>query len=233
MKAFVLAAGLGTRLRPWTDNKPKALVEYHGKPLLQILLEKLKSHGFTDIVINVHYLASQIIDYLAENQNFGLNIAISDETNELLDTGGAISKAKDLLNDGEPFLVHNVDIVSDLDLKVFYDSFNPQQALAQLAVQQRHSSRMLSFSIKGKYLCAWKNIKTGQIRLARTDCTDSRDFAFSGIHVLSPKVFELLPAGKFSIIDFYLKVAKDYLITYYDHSGGFWKDMGTPASFRD
>ncbi len=233
MKAFVLAAGLGTRLRPLTDNKPKALVEYRGKTLLQIVLENLQRFGFTDIVINVHYLAGQIVDYLDENQNFGLNIAISDESDKLLDTGGAIAKAKDLLNDGEPFLVHNVDIITDLDLRKFYDTFDTQQNLAQLAVQHRSASRVLAFSRKGKYLCAWKNLKTGQVRIARDHCDDACDFAFSGIHVLSPKVFELLPGGKFSIIDFYLEAAKNYKITFYDHSGGFWKDMGTPQSFRD
>ncbi len=230
MKAMIFAAGLGTRLRPLTNDRPKALVEYRGKPLLQHVLERLKSYGFTDIVINIHHFAGQIIEFLENNRNFGLNIKISDERDSLLDTGGGLYKAKDLLGTDEPFLVHNVDIISDLDLGTFYRSFNPARQIALLATGDRQSDRKLIFSQKTGYLCGWKNLKTGEQIIARKDCPAPLELAFNGIHVISPRIFNYMQPGKYSIIKTYLEIAGKENIGYYLHTGQ-WKDMGRPEAF--
>jgi len=226
MKAIILAAGLGTRLKPLTDNKPKALVEIKGKTLLEIAISKLKKEGFTDIIINVHHFANKIIDFLKKNNNFNINISISDETKMLLDTGGGIYHAKWFFENEKVFLVYNVDIISDVNLKELYDIHIQTNAIATLAVKNRETSRQLLFDTENN-LCKWKNIITGEEKIARKTNSKLKPFAFSGIHVLSTKIFDLIEEkGCFSIIDVYLRLAKDYDIKSYNHNNTSWSDMG-------
>ncbi len=225
MKAIILAAGKGTRLKPLTDNKPKALVEVQGKTLLEICILKLKKNGFTDIVINVHHFAEQIIDFVNKN-NFGVNIFISDERDLLLDTGGAILKAKDYFAGEKAFLVYNVDILSDIDLFELYNTHVNSSALATLAVKDRPTTRQLLFDLEGK-LCQWKNVKTGEIKYAAEPFGALTPYAFSGIHVISTDIYNyILQKGAFSIIDTYLELAKNHLIRAYVHNYSKWYDMG-------
>lgn len=209
MKAMIFAAGLGTRLRPLTDTVPKALIPVGGKPLLEHVILKLRDAGFDHLVVNIHHLGQQIIDFLAAKGNFGLRIDISDERGRLLDTGGGIRHAAPLLGSTEPFLVHNVDIFSDADLRALYAAHCRTPRLATLLVSHRRTSRHLLFDADGR-LCGWHNVETGEVKspypaLEPDRCTA---YAFSGIHVLSADVFRLMERfpEKFSIIDFYLSV---------------------------
>lgn len=227
MKAMILAAGLGTRLRPLTNHTPKALVEVNGIPLLEMVIQRLKIYGFHEIIINVFHFAEQIIEFLQEKQNFGIDIRISYEKDELLDTGGGIKNASWFFNDGAPFLVYNVDIVSDLDLRQFYDAHLHSQALATLAVSTRQASRYFLFN-QDYILCGWKNIKTGEIKITRaTPETDLTPLAFSGMHVIDPAIFDLMPEQNvFSIIDTYLHLAAHHKIVAFKHDHSLWVDLG-------
>ena len=210
MKAMIFAAGLGSRLKPLTDTMPKALVPVAGCPMLEHVILKLKASGFTEIVINIHHFGEQIIDFLKTNNDFGLTIHISDERDRLLDTGGGIRKAHLFFeNSGEPFLVHNVDILSDMNLKELYDFHMQSGSVATLLASRRTTSRYLLFNTERK-LRGWINKDTGQVKPEGFHYDESlyREYAFSGIHVFSPAVFRLMEAprweGKFSIMDFYL-----------------------------
>ncbi|MBP9005682.1 MAG: NTP transferase domain-containing protein, partial [Candidatus Marinimicrobia bacterium] len=187
MKALILAAGLGKRLRPLTNQKPKALIEVGGRPLLQIAIEYLQMYGFDEIIINVHHHADQIIKYLEVNKYLGQNIIISDETDQLLDTGGALKKAAWFFEDSQPFLVYNVDILCNLDLRQFCKHHRESGALATLAVRQRSSERYLLFD-EANVLCGWQNLKTGEIIQTRLSDSPLCQLAFSGISVLSPEI---------------------------------------------
>lgn len=223
-KAMLFAAGLGTRLRPLTNDRPKALVPVDGIPLLELTLRKLKYYGFLEVVVNIHHFGEKIIDFLEEYQNFGLQIHLSDERNLLLDTGGGIKKAAAWLSDG-PFLVHNTDIISDIDLDALYRCHLASDALVTLAVRDRPSSRYLLFN-EENVLCGWRNEKTGQVRMCRP-CDVPASLAFSGIHVLSPKIFQLMPEEEvFSIIDVYLEAGRSHNIRAFRHNEGFWFDVG-------
>lgn len=217
---MIFAAGLGTRLKPITDEKPKALVPVDGKPLLQHIIEKLAASGFTEIIINVHHFADQIIRFLYDNNNFGLNISISDESGMLLDTGGGIRKVSHFFDGKEPFLVHNVDILSNANLTDFYNYHIRQGGISTLLVSHRKSSRYLLFN-EENILQGWINDSTGEIKTPYPDFSINhlQRMAFSGIHVLSPDIFSLMDdfPEKFSIIDFYLSIAaqakiKGYLV---------------------
>ncbi|HEY6913186.1 MAG TPA: nucleotidyltransferase family protein [Paludibacter sp.] len=206
MKAMIFAAGLGTRLKPLTDNLPKALVPIAGKPLLEHVILKLKTAGFDEIIVNVHHFPDQIIDFLKANDNFGIRIEISDERDLLLDTGGGIRKAAWFFDDGKPFLVHNVDILSNVDLKELYHQHLRTNSLATLVVSQRDTFRYLLFDDNLR-LNGWINEKTGETKPAGLKKIESYNkLAFSGIQVLSPQVFGLMEnlAPKFPIMDFYL-----------------------------
>ena len=213
MKAMIFAAGLGTRLRPLTDNMPKALVPVCGRPLISIVIGRLISAGYDDIVINVHHFADMIEDYVHSMDDFGIRIRFSDERAGLLDTGGGILHARPLLEGDGRFLVHNVDILSDADLRRFYMNADPD-AVATLLVSSRKTSRYLLFDDDMR-LVGWTNVSTGEVRspYPGLDVRACRKFAFSGIHVLSHEVFSLFRregfAEKFSIMDFYLKAAAD------------------------
>ena len=209
MKAMIFAAGMGTRLKPLTDTMPKALVPINGKPMLEHIILKLKNSGFTQIVINIHHLGQQIIDFLAENNNFGIDIIISDERDYLMDTGGGIKKAKSFFTGKEPFLIHNVGIISNVDLKKLYDKHLETNPLATLLVSKRETSRYLLFNKENK-LCGWRNLETGEVKsfYPYFDPAQYNEYAFSGIHVLSPEIFDWMEewTGKFSIINFYLSI---------------------------
>lgn len=203
MQAMIFAAGLGTRLRPMTDTMPKALVRVGGEPLLHRVIMNLKQAGFGRIVVNVHHFAQQIVDYLAANGNFGIDICISDESGALLDTGGGIRKAEPLFDSSEPILIHNVDIMSNVNLAEFYASSSNHDAT--LLVSSRQTSRYLVFDGDMR-LGGWINVRTGETKGPNYSSSLTR-YAFSGIHVFSPRLFPMMAdwQDKFGIIDFYLK----------------------------
>ena len=209
MKAMIFAAGLGTRLKPLTDHMPKALVPVAGKPMLEHVINKLIAAGVDGIVINVHHFAQQIIDFLKEKDNFGIQIWISDETGELLETGGGIKKASPYFN--EPFLVHNADILSNLDLKAMYEFHIANGNDATLLVNPRKTARYLLFNEENK-LCGWVNKETLQTKPEGFvyQPETQKEYAFGGIHIISPSLFKYMEGwtGKFSIIDFYLQTCQ-------------------------
>lgn len=226
MKAMIFAAGLGTRLQPLTNNKPKALVEINGTTLLEIVINRLKLFGFNDIIINVHHFSDMIIDFLKKNNNFNINITISDESGAILDTGGGLKKAAWFFNDNKPFLVHNVDIISNIDLSEMYNNHIKSDAIATLAVKNRNSSRYFLFD-ENNTLCGWKNTKTKEIKITKETNSKLTLYAFSGIHVISPEIFNYITEkGKFSIIDVYLKLAATNKIMALNHDNSLWFDVG-------
>ena len=235
MNAFIFAAGLGTRLKPLTDTMPKALVPVGGKPLLAHVIEKLKAAGCKKIVINIHHFGDMIIDYVKSQNNFGVEILFSDERQMLLETGGAIKHAVDLLGD-EPFLIHNVDILSNVDLKALIAAHSEADSAATLLVSKRNSTRALLFSPEGN-LTAWTNKTTGEVKSPYENIkiaslagsvSGLEEFAFSGIHIFSPRLFKYFDAypEKFSIIDFYLNTCKDEKIKAYTQEGLQLLDVG-------
>ncbi len=233
MKAMIFAAGLGTRLRPLTDNMPKALVPVAGKPMLQHVIERMKAAGFNEITINIHHFGEQIIDFVQANQQFGITIHISDERGELLDTGGGIKKARPFLDGDEPFLVHNADILTDVDLHKLYQHHLTNSADATLLVSQRNTSRYLLFDNDNR-LKGWINKTTGEIKPQGFSYNENElsELAFGGIHVISPRLFHLLESeqwqGKFSIIPFYLSICQEARIQGFSTEGYQWFDIGKP-----
>jgi MurNAc alpha-1-phosphate uridylyltransferase len=230
MKAMILAAGLGTRLKPFTDKHPKALAIVNGKTLLQRNIEYLASFGIKNVIINVHHFTDQIKKAITENKGFGSNITISDESDEVLETGGGLKKASWFFKeDTDPFLLMNVDVLTDLDLNAMIDQHKKLQPVATLAVTSRHTSRYFLFD-EMPNLCGWKNEKTGEQKMSR-EAIQYFQKAFSGIHVISPKIFSLIKyKGKFSMVDVYLEIAKTYAITAFDHSNTKFMDVGKPES---
>ena len=233
MKALLFAAGLGTRLKDHTQDKPKALVNLAGKPLLQHAIEYLKSNGISDITINVFHFAEQIISFLEENNSFGVNLHISDERDQLLDTGGGLKKAGFLLKGNEPILIYNVDVISNLDLHSLLNYHLQQKAMATLAVRTRETTRNLMFD-PNLQLAGWKNFSTGETRISRPDSYENaRPLAFCGIHIIQPELLELITEeGRFPIIDLYLRLAKDYPIKAFVDTSTIWMDLGKPEQLQ-
>ncbi len=235
MKAMIFAAGLGTRLRPLTDHIPKALVPVAGVPMLQRVILRLKEAGFDDIVINIHHFGEQILDFLKANDNFGIRISISDERGELLDTGGGILKARPLLDNGVPFLIHNADILTHIDLASFYRHHVASGADATLLVNHRQTSRYLLADANNR-LCGWINKSTGETLPSGTNYTKEQynELAFGCIHVLSPSVFSFMSkghwSGKFSIIPFYIDICRKANIQCYPIDTEGWFDVGKPET---
>lgn len=230
-RAMIFAAGLGTRLRPLTDNMPKALVPVAGVPMLQRVILHLKAEGFTDITVNIHHFGQQIIDFLQANQNFGVGIHISDERGMLLDTGGGIKQARPFLDHGEPFLVHNADILTDIPLADLYQHHLDTGADATLVVSHRETSRYLMLQKGNHRLQGWINRSTGETRPADFTVTPAVEpYAFGGIHVISPSLYRYMEGeawqGKFSIIPFYLSVCREARIMGYPLQGYRWFDIG-------
>lgn len=231
MKAMLFAAGLGTRLKPFTDHHPKALAEVNGKTLLEINILYLQSFGIEEVVVNVHHFAGQIKTVIAENDGFGSKVLISDESDEVLETGGGLKKAIPFFQDEEAILVMNVDVLSNIDLSKLIAAHHSKNAFATLAVMQRNSSRQLLFN-ESMQLCGWENTGTGQKRIAREEEPLTR-LAFSGIQVISAKLLKSISQeGKFSLIDVYLHAAKTENIQGYDHTGDVFLDVGKPESLE-
>jgi NDP-sugar pyrophosphorylase family protein len=234
MKAMVLAAGLGTRLRPLTGDRPKALVTVGGRTMLEIVLARLRAAGVTEVIVNAHHFAEQIEHFVKGREDFGLRVEISREA-ELLDTGGGIKKAAwFFLDDGAdrdaPFIVHNVDVISTIDLARMIRFHGESGALATLAVAERDSSRQLIFDSDG-ILCGRRAGRDAEPEIVRP-ALDLQQFAFSGIHVISPRIFSLMPeSGAFSIIDAYLRLAAaGEKIAAFRANQFYWRDLGKPES---
>lgn len=226
MIAMIFAAGLGTRLAPLTNNRPKALVNFLGKTMLENAAEKLARAGYDRIVVNVHHHPDMMKDFI-KSHNLGAEILISDESDLLLDTGGGILKAKDLLMHEDNFLMYNVDIACDIDLGELSDYHIKSGNLATLAVKDRNSTRKLVFD-SGMNLCAWQNLTSGETKISRPFSDEaSKSFAFSGISMASREIFPLITeTGKFSITNMYLRLAEKHKIGGYVHEG-LWADLGT------
>ena len=236
MKAMILAAGLGTRLKPLTDDRPKALVEIAGRTLLEITVTRLKSFGIREIIINVHHFADMVIDYLKANQNFGIRIEISREE-VLLDTGGGLKKAapfflKEPCGIDEPFILHNVDVISTIDLPKMVQFHRERSALATLAVQERETSRYLLFDEKQE-LCGRRAGRASHPEMARP-CPDAQALAFCGVHVISPRFLTMMTEeGIFSIIAPYLRIAaQNEKILAFRADDYYWQDLGKPENLK-
>lgn len=228
MKGMIFAAGLGTRFKPWTDKHPKALAVINGRSLLQRNIKYLQQYGVTEVVVNVHHFAEQIIDAIEQNNRWGSNITISDERAEVLETGGGLLKAKSHLQAGT-FLTINVDILTDADLSAMMNLHHEQGSIITLGVTDRTTSRYLLFD-KGARLCGWRNTATGEERI-----TIKRDEyfqkAYSGLAIFEPSVFNhITQEGKFSLIDVFLSIAPHQKIIAFDHSGSKVLDVGKPES---
>ena len=231
MKAMLFAAGLGTRLKPFTNHAPKALALVNGKTLLEHNIRYLQRFGIYDVIVNVHHFAAMIEDTLFENDDFGSNIIISDERNEILETGGGLKKAAPYFAGQESFVVMNVDVLTNLDLGRMIDAHNIDYPLATLAVMNRDSSRHFLFDNQMR-LCGWMNNKTSEKRIS-VDKPGLQPYAFSGIQVLSQAVFNDIPfEGKFSLVDLYLHLAKNHTLRGYDHTGNIFIDVGKPESIE-
>ena len=236
MKAMVLAAGLGTRLRPLTDERPKALVEIGGRTLLEITLTRLREFGVQEVIVNVHHLADRITEYLKVRGNFGMRVEVSYEE-VLLDTGGGLKKAGwfFLENGGrlhEPFLLHNVDVISAIDIGAMVETHKKNGALATLAVQKREASRQLLFDGDSQ-LCGRRAGRNAAREVVRGVGEELEALAFTGIHVISPRFLTMMTeAGVFSIINTYLRLAAGEEIRGYRADGFYWRDLGKPEQLK-
>ncbi|HSM85752.1 MAG TPA: nucleotidyltransferase family protein [Candidatus Limnocylindrales bacterium] len=234
MKAMVLAAGLGTRLRPLTNDRPKALVEIAGRTLLEITLCRLREFGIRDVIINVHHFAGLVLEHLQAHGNFGMRIEISREDDLLLDTGGGLKKAGWFFggepHDDAPFILHNVDVLSAIDMGRMVESHARNQALATLAVQERASSRLLLFDEQGR-LCGRRSVRDQKSETVRP-AQETQALAFSGIHVISSRLLSMMSEeGVFSIIETYLRLAgQGEKIMAFRADEYYWRDLGTPES---
>lgn len=223
MKALLLAAGLGTRLRPLTNNRPKALVEAGGKSLLERNILYLKHQGITEIIINVHHFGEQIIDFV-HTHDFGIPLHISDERNALLDTGGGLRKAASFFQGEKNFIVYNVDVLCDMNLQQMAEAHQNQGNIVTMAVRHRPTQRQLVFDADSRLL----RRSSGESDMLSQG---EQRAAFSGIHILSTRIFSLLPEKDcFPIMPEYLKLATDYPLRAYFHDDSFWMDMGKPEA---
>ncbi len=229
-QAFILAAGLGTRLKPLTNSLPKALVEVNGISLLEHNINKLINFGCKHIVINVHHFPEKILEHITK-KHYHADIFISDETNQLLDTGGALLKAKDKFDFSKDILIHNVDILSKIDFNDFYNHHKSKNNLATLAVSKRETSRYLLFD-KNYLLCGWENTKTNE-KIISNERENLSPFGFSGIQFINPELINLIKNnGIFPIIPEYLKLSTYYPIYSYVHSKDIWVDVGRIESIE-
>ncbi|NQU33951.1 MAG: NTP transferase domain-containing protein [Bacteroidetes bacterium] len=233
MKAIILAAGLGSRLKHVTHDKPKALVEVGGITMLESVILKLKSQGINELLINIHHFGQSIIDFLDTRNNFGVNITISDERDLLMDTGGAILKAKKFILGNEPVLVHNVDVISNVNIKELLALHTERKSMATLCVRRRDSQRGLLFN-NNNLLIGWTNLGDKKYRWVNHSYTDYSLFAFSGIYLINPDfVDHITQTGVFSIIDTWLDIAKNHPISGYIDTSSIWHDLGTMDKICD
>lgn len=231
MDGMIFAAGLGTRLRPLTNDKPKALVELNGKTLLERVIIRMREAGIERLVINIHHLGEQILSFLKTHDNFGMDIVISDERGCLLDTGGGVLKARNLFHSGESVLIHNVDILTDLNLSDLMDWHKAEEAYATLVIKQVMADRVLKFNGKGQ-LKGWENKRTGEQKIVDEDFYSSKEFGYCGIQVLSAEFLQnMVLRGVFSIIDEHLLQAEQHVIRGFRYDG-FFMDVGTPDAIK-
>ena len=230
MQAFILAAGYGTRLKPLTDSRPKALVEVKGTPLIKITIDSLTRLGINRIVVNVHHFSNMLIQYL-HTHHWNTEIIISDESDMLLDTGAGLKKAEPLFAPDEPILIHNVDILTRFDLTDLVRQHIDSMNYATLAVSQRDTSRLLIFDMQDQ-LAGWKNSSTGEIRWTDEPISSFKQLAFSGIAMIQPQLVTMLPPAThpYPIIPAYLELAKNHRISYYKHKKDDWIDVGKPRA---
>lgn len=233
MQAMIFAAGLGTRLKDETADKPKALVEVGGKPLLQRAIEKLVAEGISKIVVNVHHFAPQVIDFI-KSKDWGVAVLISDESDKLLETGGGLKFAKKLFSPAEPILIYNVDILSDIKLQDVFVQHAETNSIATLVVRQRDTQRYFKFDSEHN-LVGWINKKTGETKISRPEnFKEAKEMAFSGIHVVEPEIFDFMPKeDRFSIVQVYLELAKTKNIKGYFDNSDLWMDVGKPAQLEE
>jgi len=233
MKAMIFAAGLGTRLQNETITKPKALVEIGGKPLLQRAIEKLKNEGISEIVVNVHHFSDLVISFIKE-KDFGIPVHISDETENLLDTGGGLKKAARFFVGAEPVLVYNVDIISNMNFSQLIAEHRKSGALVTLVVRNRKTQRYFKFDAE-KRLVGWINRKTGETKVSNSENLDKAiEMAYSGIHIFNPEIFPLMPeTDRFSVTDFYLELAKTQKIMGFYDDSDLWMDVGKPEQLME
>lgn len=228
-KAIIFSAGLGTRFKPWTDKHPKALAIVNGKSLLQRNIEYLQQFNITDIIVNIHHFPEQMVEAIKAHNGWGSNILLSDESAELLETGGGLLKARKLLETSDRFISLNVDVLTDLDINkllAFHDEHKP---LVSFGVTERKTSRNILLNNEGR-MCGWKNNLTGEEKIV-IQKENLQPFAYSCVVVYQPGIFSLIKQdGKFSIMDTYLDLAADHLILGYNHTGDKWVDVGKPES---
>ena len=233
--AMIFSAGLGTRFKPWTDKHPKALAVVNGKTLLQRNIEYLSGNGFKKVIVNVHHFAEQVKSAVKENNGWGSEVIISDETNEVLETGGGLLKAKSLFEKNKPFITCNVDVLTDMDIRKLISFHQQQKALISFGVTQRKTSRYLLFDEYDR-LWGWRNEKTGEEKGPHLDWPAERRAklipkAYSCVVVFNYEVFSLISqTGKFSLMDVYLDLAAEHRIMGFDHTGDKWVDVGRPES---
>lgn len=229
MKAMIFSAGLGTRFKPWTDKHPKALALVNGKPLLQHNIEYLQQYGITDVVVNVHHFADQIIEAIKINKGWGSNITVSNETNEVLETGGGLIKARHLLEGNEPFITLNVDILTNLNIDKLLAFHQRHKPLISFGVSDRKSSRCFLFD-EAHRLCGWRNTLTGEEKISIA-APEPEQKSYSCVVVFEPHIFSLIrQSGKFSLTETYLNLAAEHVILGYQHAGDKFIDVGKPES---
>lgn len=228
--AMILAAGLGTRLKELTAHKPKALVEIARKPLLERNIDNLIHHGFDTIVVNIHHFGEQVVDFL-DNNHFDAQIFVSDERGMLMDTGGGIVQALPFFHDTNAVLVHNVDILSDVDLRSYYDGFLKANDDAWLLTQDRKTTRKLLFDEEG-LLVGWKSLNDKAFKWVDNTREQYTELAFNGMHIFKPAIFMDYPVQRYSVIDLYLQLAKDHSIRAKEIHPNFWFDIGKIDDFE-
>lgn len=228
-QALIFSAGLGTRFKPWTDHHPKALAMVNGKPILQRNIEYLQQFGIRDVIVNVHHFGEQIVAAVKQHQGWGSRVTISDESDEVLETGGGLLKAKPLFQPGKRFVTCNADILTDLDISKLLAFHIQTQSLISFGITDRKTSRNFLFD-EENILCGWINQKTGEEKIVRTG-KQLREKAYSCVVVFEYNVYSLIrQTGKFSLTEMYLDLAKDHKISGYNHTGDRWVDVGKPES---
>jgi MurNAc alpha-1-phosphate uridylyltransferase len=230
MKAMIFAAGLGKRLGKITESIPKALVDINGKTALHLAVEKCSNHGFDDIIINVHHFADMVEAEVENLIKIGFRIAVSDEREMLLETGGGLYNARGFF-DNEPFLIYNVDIISDLDLSALFRYHLEKKGLATLAVRNRPGNRFYLIDDSGR-ICGWRNKATGEEILTGRNAGELSEIAFSSMHIVEPEIFKYMKEGIYTMTDLYLKLSVNHNIFTYRDDTGYWGDIGTPESLE-
>lgn len=230
MKAMIFAAGLGTRLGEMTQVRPKALADINGHTMLHLTVEKLVAAGFDDLIVNIHHHPEQMMEEINNLRGLGFSLAVSDESDELLDTAGGLLKARSFFDD-RPFLCHNVDEFTDLDIMEMYNQHLESGPLATLAVRHRKGSRLLLADSSGR-VRGWRNVTTKEEIITGGNSKNLEEVGFSGIQVLSPAIFDMMPEGTYSLTSLYLTLAKENPVMTYLHDYGYWFDCGTPQNLE-